>query len=154
MKNCMMAGIVLLLGVAFATAHQSTDSDEAGRVLALEKVWNRALEQKDTKALELLLANTMVSVETDGSLQSKSEFLAGIKAPDYQLAQAVNEHSTVQVYGDSAVVVGILRVKGTDKGKPFTHRERFVDTWVKTDGSWQCVAATSNLIVAKQASEE
>jgi hypothetical protein len=50
--------------------------------------------------------------------------------------------------------VGILRVKGTDKGKPFTHRERFVDTWVKTDGSWQSVAARSNLIVAKQASEE
>jgi Domain of unknown function (DUF4440) len=91
MKNFMMAGIVLLLGVAFATAHQSTDSDEAGRVLALEKVWNRALEQKDTKALELLLANTVVSVETDGSLQSKSEFLASIKAPEYQLAQAVNE---------------------------------------------------------------
>jgi hypothetical protein len=59
-------------------------------------VWNPALEQKGTKALELLLANTMVSVETDGSLQSKSEFLAGIKAPDYQLAPAV------QVYGDSA----------------------------------------------------
>ncbi len=154
MKNFMMAGIVLLLGVAFATAHQSADSDEAGRVLALEKVWNRALEQKDTKALELLLATTMASVETDGSLQSKSEFLAGFKAPGYQLAQAVNERSTVQVYGDSAVVVGILRIKGTDKGKPFTHRERFVDTWVKTDGSWQCVATTSNLIVTKQASEE
>lgn len=71
MKNFMVAGIVHLLGVAFTTAHQNTDSDEAGRVLALEKVSNRALEQKDTKALELLLANTMVLVETDGSLKIK-----------------------------------------------------------------------------------
>jgi hypothetical protein len=52
------------------------------------------------------------------------------------------------------MVEGILRVKGPDKGKPFTHRERFVDAWVRTDGSWQWVAKTSNPIVAKQSSEE
>ena len=75
----------------FATAHQNTGSDEGGRVLALEKVWNRALEEKDTKALDMLLASTMVSVEIDGSIQSKSEFLASIKAPDYQASQAVTE---------------------------------------------------------------
>jgi len=58
---------------------------------------------------------------------------------------------SVQVYGDSAVVVGIFRVKGTDRGKPFVHRERFVDTWIKSNRAWQCVATTSTLITAKQA---
>jgi hypothetical protein len=55
----------------------------------------------------------------------------------------------VQVYGNTAVVVGIFRVKGTEKGKPFVHRERFVDTWIKVSDSWQCVATTSALITAK-----
>jgi ketosteroid isomerase-like protein len=150
MKTFMVFGVLLLLSVALATAHQNSDSDEGGRVLALEKVWNRALEEKDTKALDMLLASTMVSVDIDGSIQSKSEFLSSIKAPDYQASQAVTEQSSVQVYGDAAVVVGIFRVKGTDKGKPYSHRERFVDTWIKTNGAWQCVATTSTLITLKQ----
>jgi ketosteroid isomerase-like protein len=92
----------------------------------------------------------MISVDVDGSVSSKNEFLASIKSPDYQPSQAVTEQTSVRVYGDSAVVVGILRVKGTDKGKLFVHRERFVDTWIKRNGGWQCVATTSTLITAKQ----
>jgi len=118
-------------------------------VLALEIAWNHALETKDTKALGSLLANTFLSVDIDGSVQSKSEFLASIKAPDYLPSQAATEQSSVQVYGDSAVVVGVFRIKGTDKGKPYSHRERFVDTWIKLNGAWQCVATTSTLITAK-----
>ena len=155
MRKFVIAGILILFAVGLTTfAQSSSNSDEAGRVLALEKAWSHALETKDTKALEMLLANTMVSVDIDGSIQSKSEFLASIKATDYQPSQAVTEQSTVQVYGDAAVVVGIFRVKGTDKGKPYSRRERFVDTWIKTNGAWQCVATTSNLITAKASAEK
>jgi ketosteroid isomerase-like protein len=65
----------------------------------------------------------------------------------------VTEQSDVQVYGNAAVVVGILRVTGTEKGKPYVRRERFVDTWIKTDGTWQCVATTSTLITAKPSAD-
>lgn len=153
MKNLLVAGGLLLLTVAFATAQQNSDKDEGGRVLALEKAWNHALEEKDTKALDMLLASTMISVDIDGSVQNKSEFLASIKSPNYQPSQAVTEQTSVRVYGNAAVVVGILRIKGTEKGKPYVHRERFVDTWIRTNGTWQCVATTSNLIAAKQSTE-
>lgn len=149
----MVAVVLVLLGVRLGTAQQSSDSDEGGRILALEKAWNHALEKKDTTALDMLLANTMVSVDIDGSISSKSEFLASIKSPDYQPSQAVTEQMAVQVYGDAAVVVGIFRVKGTEKGKPFVNRERFVDTWIKTNTTWQCVATTSALITAKQSAD-
>jgi ketosteroid isomerase-like protein len=151
MKCLGVFAAFLSLLVGLAVAQQSTDSDEGGRVLALEKVWNHALEQKDVKALDMLLANTMVSVDIDGSTQSKGEFLASIKAPDYQPSQAVTEQTSVQVYGNAAVVVGIFRIKGTDKGKPYVHRERFVDTWIKINDSWQCVATTSTLLSGKPA---
>jgi ketosteroid isomerase-like protein len=97
----------------------------------------------------MLLANNMVSADIDGSVSNKSDFLASIKASDYQPSQAVTEQSNVQVYGNAALVVGIFRIKGTEKGKPCVRRERFVDTWVKFDGTWQCVATTSALITAK-----
>jgi ketosteroid isomerase-like protein len=140
---------ILLIVVALALAGQKSVSDDSGRILALENAWNHALESKDAKALEMVLASAFVSIDIDGSVSSKSEFLASIKSPDYQPSQAVTEQSNVQVYGDAAVVVGTFRVKGTEKGKPYVHRERFVDTWIKIDGTWQCVATTSTLITAK-----
>jgi ketosteroid isomerase-like protein len=149
MRKIMLTVAALLFTAVLAAAQQPNMSDEGGRVLALEKAWNLALEEKNTKALDMLLANTMVSIDIDGSIASRSEFLASIKSPEYQPSQAVTEQSTVQVYGDTAVVVGIFRVKGTEKGKPYVHRERFVDTWIKINGTWQCVATTSTLIAAK-----
>src|SRR5947209_17693507 len=97
----------------------------------------------------MLLASTFVGVEIDGSVSNKAEFLAGIKAPEYQPSQAVDEQINVQVYGNAAVVVGIFRIKGTEKGKPYVHRERFTDTWIKYDLIWNCVASQSTLIAAK-----
>ncbi|MGA3175819.1 MAG: nuclear transport factor 2 family protein [Candidatus Acidiferrum sp.] len=150
MRRIMAAVSVLLLGAALAVAWQQSISDDGGWVLGLEKAWNRALEEKNAKALDMVLANTFVSVDTDGSVSSKREFLASIESPDYQPSQAVTEESNVKVYGNAAVVVGIFRVKGKEKGKLYVHRERFVDTWIKSNGKWQCVATTSTLIASKR----
>jgi len=149
MKKTFAILAALFVVAAISASGQSNTSDEGGRVLALETAWGHAIEAKDTKALDMLLASTFVGVEIDGSMSNKSEFLAGIKAPDYQPSQAVNEEVNVQVYGNAAVVVGIFRVKGMEKGKPYVHRERFTDTWIKQNQTWQCVASQATLITAK-----
>ena len=138
---------VVMLPLSPAPAQQTQRSEEGARLLALDNSWNRALEARDVKALDLLLDDTVKSVDIDGSLQSKAEFLASIKAPDYSPpAHAVTEQSSVEVYGDSAVVVGIFRTSGVDKGKRFLKRERFVDTWARVKGTWKCVATVTVLI--------
>ena len=149
MKALFASAVALVILACSATFAQNAAKDEGGRVLGLENAWNHAIEAKDTKALDMLLASTFVAIEIDGSLSSKSEFLASIKDPEYKPSQAVNEQISIQVYGDAAVVVGIFRVKGIEKGKPYVHRERFTDTWIKHDQTWQCVASHSTLIPGK-----
>ena len=148
MRKLSLCAAMLVIAATLQGAAQNA-SDEAGRVLGLENAWGHAIEAKDTKALDQLLAPTFLAVEIDSSVSSKAEFLAGIRAPEYQPSQAVNEQINVQVYGNSAVVVGIFRVKGVEKGKPYVHRERFIDTWIKHEQSWQCVASSATLITAK-----
>ena len=149
MKLFVVIAFTFWISAGLAAA-QSSSSDEGARVLALDNSWNRALETKDTKALDMLLADTFVSVDVDGSIETKREFLASLKAPDYQApAQAVTEQSKVDVYGDSAVVVGVFRTQSTHKGKAVTRRERFVDTWVNINRTWRCVASVAVLIPAK-----
>jgi ketosteroid isomerase-like protein len=143
--------VLLLLTLPATQAEPTQRSDEGAHILALDNSWNRALETSDITALDMLLADKFVSVDIDGSMQSKPEFLTSIKAPAYHApAQAVTEQSSVEVYGDSAVVVGIFRTAGVDKGKKYMNRERYVDTWVKISGTWKCVASIAVLIPAKQ----
>lgn len=152
MKPLLAIALTFWLGAGLSAAQTSSSqssSDEGTHVLALDNSWNRALETKDTKALDLLLADTFISVDIDGSIETKREFLASLKAPGYQApAQAVTEQSKADVYGDSAVVVGVFRTQSTHKGKSVTRRERFVDTWVNLNHTWKCVSSVAVLIPA------
>jgi len=89
-KIILLAAVLLIASVALAVRWQGGASDEAGRIQALELAWNHALEGKDSKALDMLLGSTLVSVDIDGSVSNKGEFLASIQAPDYQPSQAVS----------------------------------------------------------------
>ena len=146
MKPILILAVVCLAG-CLGEGQSSSQSDEGARVLALDNSWNRALETKDTKALDMLLADTFISIDIDGSIETKGQFLTGLKAPGYQApSQAVTEESRVDVYGSSAVVVGVFRTQSVSKGKTVKRRERFVDTWVNINRTWRCVASVAVLI--------
>jgi ketosteroid isomerase-like protein len=146
MKLILAIAIAMWVGVCPAEG-QTTQSDEGAHVLALDNSWNRALETKDAKALDLLLADSFISIDIDGSMETKGQFLTSLKAPGYEApTQAVTEQSKVDVYGDSAVVVGVFRTQVGHKGKSQTRRERFVDTWVNLNHTWKCVASVAVLM--------
>jgi len=150
MTKFRLLALTLVLCSAISAFAQNSSSDEAGRVLGLENAWNHAIEAKDTKALDMILADTFLAVDIDGSVTNKTQFLAGIRDPNYQPSQAVYEQIKAQMYGDSAAVTtGIFRIKESEKGKTVTRRERFTDTWIKRGQSWQCVSSQVTLIPAK-----
>ena len=147
MRLSIITSILLLAAFIPANAQQSPESNGAvTRILALENAWNQAEEHKDTGALDSLLASTLVYIDYDGTYMDKAQFMASVKAPQLHPEQIVNETMTAHVYGDSAVVSGIYREKGVDKGRPYLRRGRFTDTWVNQNGTWVCVASQSTLI--------
>lgn len=145
--KAIIAACLALASVGFVARAQTTDDQaERTRILALENAWNQAEEHKDAGALDSLLADSLIYIDYDGSLMNKAQFLVSVRQPALHPEQITNESMTAQVYRDSAVVSGIYREKGVDKGKPYLRRGRFVDTWVKVNGTWQCVASQSTLI--------
>jgi ketosteroid isomerase-like protein len=146
MKRFFALATVLLVSAAVSGSAQNSPSDEAGRVLGLENAWNHAIEAKDTRALDMILADSFIAVDIDGSLTGKTEFLAGIKSPDYQPSQAIYEQIPAHMYGDVSVTTRIFRVKEIEKGKTVIRRERFTDTWIKKGQSWHCVVSHVTLI--------
>jgi ketosteroid isomerase-like protein len=141
-------GLLFLLASAVSLPAQN-DSDAAARtkVIALEKAWNQAYKLGDTKALSSLLDDSLVLVEDDGSLKTKSQFLASVKAPTANEEQVAPESLAVHIHGQTAVAVGVFAAKGSHGGKPYVRRERFVDTWILKNGNWVCVATNATPIL-------
>jgi len=140
--------IALIVTAASALAAQDsapTAADQS-KILALEHAWNVAEANKDTKALDLLIDNTLVYVDYDGTYMGRADFLASAKAPSLQPAEIVNESTTVHMYGTAAVVTGVYREKGKANGKAYLRRGRFTDTWLYLNNTWKCVASQSTLI--------
>lgn len=90
------------------------------------------------------LARDFVYTE-NADVMTKTDVLAGVTGSD-TVTWAGNEGMRVHSYGTTAVVTGILAMKGQGKDGPFDKRYRFTDTWKLFGGRWQIIAAQDYLI--------
>jgi ketosteroid isomerase-like protein len=138
--------IFLLTGLGVVAQSSSDATASESKILALENAWGQAEKLRDTKALDSLLDDSLVYIRYDGSVWSKSKYLASLNDRTSHEDQAVNETMTAHLYGDAALVTGIYRVKGVEQGNPYSRRERFIDTWVRRNDGWICAASQVTLI--------
>jgi ketosteroid isomerase-like protein len=143
--TCRILLLTTLMLPASMHAQAAQDSDSA-RVLALENLWNQAEVAKDASALDHLLSDDFTFVDIDGSLQNKAQFLDNIRHPVEHIETIGNESLKTRVYRDTVIVSGTYHEKGIVNGKPYLHRGRFTDTWVRQGSSWMCVASHSTLM--------
>ena len=135
----LLSGVLMLSGLAA----QAGTAEEA--VIAGE---NQITKSQQTNNVELqapLLADKYVATDQDGTvLVGKEANLADAKLTTFSSMELTD--LKVTVFGDTAIAIGTFTDKGTYKGKPFNHRGRFTDTWVRMNGKWLCVATHSSLI--------
>ena len=141
--------IVVCTTTLLVRAQDTAESSVRSRIIALEKAWNQAYKAGDTRALDSILDNEIVLINDDGSVQSKAEFLASVKATNNnsQEQQVSPESMSVHVFDNTAVATGVFRAKGVEGKKSYVRRERFVDTWVYKNGKWMCVATNATPVL-------
>ena len=156
MKLVSAIAAAFLLMAGMASAQQSamasksemrTGSSAEQNLKDMENKWAKASLAGDGNALRSMLSEDFVNLDSDGSVHNKAETIARTKKAKFK----VSEISDLQVnsHGDSAIVTGMWVGKGVDgMGKPIDTKERWVDTWVKNDGKWRCVASASATLTA------
>jgi ketosteroid isomerase-like protein len=146
----IMIAILVCSVASPATAQDSGDATKT-KIRAMEELWIEALKARDTKAIDSILDNSVLLVNDDGSVQTKSEFLAATKKGFTQPAelqpQVILESLNVKVIGTTVVAVGTLHIKGIEHGKPYLHRDRFMDTWKYKAGFWAIVGTEATPIL-------
>jgi ketosteroid isomerase-like protein len=130
--------VALLLWALFSVFSVAQDSS---KVIAMENAWNQAELTNDGPAVQLLLADDFVMTTAEGTLYNKAQIVASVRDKSYQPEALQSSDMVVHAHGTTAVVTGAYYEKGVDKGRPWERRGRFTDTWIFTNGRWQCVAS-------------
>ncbi|HEY4740557.1 MAG TPA: nuclear transport factor 2 family protein [Candidatus Acidoferrales bacterium] len=142
-KRMKRLGIWCMLAVlsTATVAWPQTRADAGKAVLALEQQWLKGQKTNNPELVAPLLADKIVITESDGKVLDKAGTLATYQKTKWDSADYADVKVTV--FGETAIVTGGFKGKGTDAtGTPFDENERWTDTWVKMPGGkWQCVAS-------------
>ena len=132
MRGILIAAALLAAGSASAAALPPD-------LAAAAHAYDQAQVKSDKAELESLLADDYVLQNSSGQVQDKKSFIADSVAPGFRIEPFTVEEPVEKVLGDVALLGGVATLKGTDGGKPFTARLRFMDVWAKRGGQWRVV---------------
>ena len=134
---------------AAAAAARPRDSREAAEkaLLALERKWMGALQQRDASALSQLVSEdfTLVSPRLVVAAGDREKYFQHAMR-DLSLTSYDFEGLTVRLYGRTAVVSGRLRQSATAAGEDWGGNYLFTDVWVSRDGAWQVVSRHTSML--------
>jgi hypothetical protein len=110
---------------------------EVQAALRFEDDWLRALMERDSAALERILADDFVDVTWRGELHTKQDALRALAHRPAFEQRLDSLH--VSLYEPTAVVRGVNVV--SDSRGAVVARIRFTDVLVRTESGWRAVAA-------------
>ncbi|MCI0443567.1 nuclear transport factor 2 family protein [bacterium] len=105
------------------------------------KDYEQAQVNNDVVTLDHLVTDDFVLVNSDSSVQNKKSFLEDFNKPGFKMEPYVLEQKVEKVWGDAAVIGGIMLLKWTQDGKQQSRKLRIVYVWAKRDGHWQTTYA-------------
>ena len=132
---------------AFAQQPTARLTPDQRAVLDLEEAWARAVVKRDASTFRKILAPGFIYTEDD-RVQTGDQLVKDIVSGTDTVTEARNEQLETHPFDKAMIVTGWLIMRGRSGGKPFEHRYRFTDTWLKRGERWQIIAAQDYLVPA------
>jgi ketosteroid isomerase-like protein len=109
-------------------------------VAKTEAAWVNAVQRGDLKAIDELLSNDLVYAHSTGTVETKQQYMAKLKAGAQKYTGIDESDTKVRVYGNTGVVTTKVRMTGSTKGVPFDNKLQMTHVWVKQGNNWQLVS--------------
>jgi ketosteroid isomerase-like protein len=125
-----------------------TQKHESHRVIdQLEEAWRNAVLKSDTVAMSSLLADDFIAISPSGTLQSKEQTLANMRARATHLTTIEITDRKVRFYGTTALVTSRADVSGSNAGGEFSGSFRYTRVYVRNaQGKWKIVSFEASRI--------
>lgn len=127
----------LFLTVALAGPARS---DDAADVLKRDDARIAAQLKADVAGLEDTLADGATYTHSSSVVDTKKDFIEGIKTGRLKYKSLDRKEAAVALYGDTAVVTGKAFGVVVRAGADADIKLQFTNVWVKRAGKWQMVA--------------
>ena len=99
----------------------------------LQAQWRRALSARDTAFFQKVIADDFV-ITGNATTETKTGFIRELAASTAAVPPAHLEETNIRVFGDFAVLTGLIRYDIPGSAEPV--RSRYTDVWVKRGGRW------------------
>jgi ketosteroid isomerase-like protein len=99
--------------------------------------YDRAQIHNDIPTLERLVADDYVLVNSNATVENKQQFLADFSLPGFKIDPYVVEQPVEKMWGNAAVIGGLVHLSWTQDGKHQTRLLRVAYVWAKRNGHWQ-----------------
>jgi hypothetical protein len=135
--------VVLLSMLSIAAAAECPKQPKTEQALIeLEHRWAKALEQRNSSAIDCMLAPEFTDSSATGQLYERQQVLAALPLRKASFNHLQDLHATL--LGEAGMVRGLNRV--TDTAGHELARVRFTDVFAYRDGRWQAIAGQETLV--------
>src|SRR5712691_3254830 len=107
----------------------------------MEDDWLKAIKNKEAAALRRIIAEDWVATDEKGKILNREPYISQMTSNPDVIESNESFDMQVRVYGNTAVVTGGSREKGTRNGTAYTDSYRWTDVFVKRGGRWQAVVS-------------
>jgi len=106
----------------------------------------QAMIDSDFDTLGKLLGDDLIYTHSTAQSDTRAEYLALCKKGVFKYLKIERPIETIQVYGDTVVVTGNVKMEAIVEGKSKLLNSRYTDVWIKGTKGWQMVVWQSTSI--------
>ncbi|MBC7777794.1 MAG: nuclear transport factor 2 family protein [Phycisphaerae bacterium] len=120
----------------FVLSMLNAQPHKAQKVLAEEARRFEAMTRADTSTLRPMLADELVYVHSNALKENKLEHLAAIASRKLVYEKMERQEASVRFYGKTALVNGVVKVRGILNGNAFDLRLLYLAVYRKKRDNW------------------
>ena len=147
MSKSKFAGFFLAALIAFIPV--AATADPAGDVERMEQERIQAVIDADMPVLNAIYADDFFYNLAGGNTLTKSEYPPRYESGELKVNKSESEDRDIRVYGNTALVTGIVHVNATIKGEIRDLHLRYLNVWIKRTNGWVLVARQATNLPAK-----
>jgi hypothetical protein len=134
-------GLPVLVALAgLLSARPAAGATAIDEVLTVEQARIAALVEDDFAALDRIMSAGLAYGHSNGTLETKAEYLATLKSGRLKYKAMEHEQPVVRIFGETAVVQGTSKVRAISVGVESTVNLRFLLVYVRERGQWKFAA--------------
>jgi ketosteroid isomerase-like protein len=152
-RSISAAVLVLTFAGSAAARPQSHGMPRAERhesrreIDQLEQTWKDAITRRNASVMDGLLADDYIAITPNGTLQSKEQTLANLRAGAVQIKSVEFSDRKVRFYGQTALVTSRAEVTGSNPDGGFSGSYRYTRVYVRNEqGKWKIVSFEASRI--------